>query len=173
MGADMLGYFLYVPTKKSGKILKNHLDKVRDCLSPNSVRFLKDLSKGKKSSKSKEVTPFQSLEKAGVDVDAYINDLGIEVIENDSAPDELDGEGTSVLIEAVKEDLQVLSQDIHWGFRDMASTGIKVNGCQVDVYFAGGMSWGDEPDGAGYDMLKRMNRLGVFDAFYRAIPWQK
>ena len=165
MGADMVGAFLYVPVKISGKVLKKHLNAVEKCLAPNSIKFILDL-KSKKKSAPTTADVFADLKKIGVSIGDYGNDLGID-------DEEADEDQRKEFLEAIQADLDFLKKDIDFDFRDLAYDHLVVNGCHVDVYFAGEMSWGDEPEGSGYQLIKTMLRFGVAQAFFKAIPWDK
>lgn len=166
MGANMLGSFLYVP-KNSNKILKKHLDKIEKCLAPNSVKFILDL-KSKKKSAPTTANVFDDLKKVGVSVGDYLQD-------NYSSSDveDLEEDERRELLEDIKADVAELKKEINLAYDhlDLAYDHLVVNGCHVDVYFAGEMSWGDEPEGGGYQLIKLMLRTGVASAFFKAIPW--
>lgn len=47
------------------------------------------------------------------------------------------------------------------GYRDTAAREFKIGGKEYTVVCCGDMSWGDEPDGAGYQELKQAFRWGI------------
>lgn len=149
MGADMLGYFAIVPKNYKG-ILKRKLDKIDKALKllkdPGDMRF----EEGNKNA-------LTLLEKAGVDLEGSYPDMN----EEDT-------------LAAIHEDRKLfdgVTLDAGIGFRDIATLTQKINGSDVTVFFAGEMSWGDEPDGGGYQLLRALSRLGIGDALWNAVRW--
>lgn len=57
------------------------------------------------------------------------------------------------LPEYVGDDAQLLTQAA--AFRDTAYHGVVIDGKRFTITSAGNLSWGDEPDGEGYKLLKR------------------
>jgi hypothetical protein len=47
-------------------------------------------------------------------------------------------------------------------YRDEVIRKVEIEGKSYAVLVAGGMSWGDEPDGAGYQGLKMLDCIGAF-----------
>ena len=41
----------------------------------------------------------------------------------------------------------------------------------VHVLFAGELTWGDSPTGAGYKVLESLSKLGLENKFFGAIKW--
>lgn len=58
-------------------------------------------------------------------------------------------------------------------YRDVASVTQKINGKKVTILFAGDMSWGDEPQGTGYAVMKALYNLGVGDMLWKSVPWDR
>lgn len=150
MGADLLGYFAYVPEKGHSKIIKDHAKKV-DAI----IRDAEHLDFGDDKLMDKV---FKQLKKMGCQVDQIL--------------DECSGDAESVF-NVLLADLATAKAFSLKGFdyRDCTWSGVKINGTKVSVLFAGERSWGDEPDGAGYIELRALARSGTFDALYNAVPW--
>lgn len=55
------------------------------------------------------------------------------------------------------------------GGRDLSTRWALIGGRKIEILFAGDMSWGDEPDGHGYNILKTYDQLGISHAWERAI----
>ena len=53
----------------------------------------------------------------------------------------------------------------HGGSRDSDSRAIPKDKLKRKVVFTGDMSWGDEPDGYGFTMLKRADQSGLLDIY--------
>jgi hypothetical protein len=64
--------------------------------------------------------------------------------------------------EAVLEDLFQLWEGS--SFRDVSVRDKRINGKAVRIVVAGGESWGDEPDGAGYATIRNAIKLDMLDA---------
>jgi hypothetical protein len=65
--------------------------------------------------------------------------------------------------EEALESFLSLWNDVDGGFRDTNSRYFRLGkGKRHQLLVAGDMSWGDEPDGAGYQIVKRANLLGLF-----------
>lgn len=142
----MIGCFAFIPakTEKRNKVFKEHMGKVKAILEDG-----KDLTSSDALGKLYEL---------GVQTE-YMMEL------NDDEPETLEEIGQ--LYDNVMENEQVSH------CRDMAATEIKVNGERVNVFFAGDMSWGDEPEGAGYEQLEAMRKIGLLAAFEQSIDWGK
>lgn len=158
MGAYMCGYFLFVPKKTAGKVMKEHLKKLKAINESSSVKFIKSLAGETQEDATENM--LNAYAKAGVSVD----DISAQGLDDEEAT----LESIQSKIEEIEESLK---QGIDWGSRDTATAEMKVNGCQVSVHFAGGMTWGDEPDGAGYKLLQDLCYLGFENALYNSIPW--
>lgn len=55
--------------------------------------------------------------------------------------------------------------------RDLVTFRKYIGGQWVSICFAGEMSWGDEPEGDGYKMLKAISQLGIGEMFEEAVNW--
>jgi hypothetical protein len=53
--------------------------------------------------------------------------------------------------------------------RDLMSRYAKVRGREIEILSAGDMSWGGEPDGYAYNLLKTYVQLGISDAWENAL----
>jgi hypothetical protein len=63
----------------------------------------------------------------------------------------------------------VESVDLNVDGRDLMSRYAKVRGREIEILSAGDMSWGDEPDGYAYNLLKTYVQLGISDAWENAL----
>ena len=148
MGADLIGHFVIVPDEACGRVVETALDTITSILGD------------KKASLKKKI---HQLEGVGV----YCQDLA------DNRGLDLDGDGDR---QDVLDQVQDLADDARGfshesGARDLSSICRHVNGKAVTIMFAGELSYGDEPDGGGYTVLKALQYLGIADAFEREINW--
>jgi hypothetical protein len=75
--------------------------------------------------------------------------------------------GDSKFIEIV--DGLVQSMDLQIAGRDLMSRFAVIKGRRIEILVAGDMSWGDEPGGFGYNLLKTYVQLGISVAWEKAI----
>lgn len=151
MGADFCGYTVFFP-EKAGKLVTSHLDKLEAMLAGAEDRWA-----GEWGIPDKE---FKALEKFGVDMDS-LNGGGDEP-ENTLA--------------SLRESIAIAREFTdfkpgQYGHRDGTESVVCVNGVKVSIMTAGEMSWGDEPEGAGYECLRALVRTGLEMALYKSIPW--
>ena len=142
MGADLIGYFLVAKEKNFSSILAARVDAYEKLLKND----LKNIVDGKVPAKrAKELV--KESEK-----------LGLETTE-------FDGMSDDEILQYVAEDME-LAKDwaLGGGCRDLAEGTFHVGGKAITIQFAGEMSWGDEPDGAGYTGLRALYRLGILGA---------
>jgi hypothetical protein len=145
MGADLIGHSLTVGLRSYKKILTKSVD--------TYDRILKDVDTDKLTDDESDRVLLE-LQEAGLRMDS------------------LEGLDTVDIINIAKDDLELArGYKPCQGYHDMASMGYKINEEGVRIEFAVDMGWGDEPDGAGYAVLRAMDRLGIGDKFYDAIPW--
>ena len=164
MGADLYGYFCFIP-QDAGKIIKKHINNLNTVLGKTqSVTYIREINKKKSIPKG----PIDTLTKLGVDISYYSDIVQI---------DAYDKENRSEILEYVKGDLETLIKDdpltLLSKCRDSNCVQRKVNGKYVDVVFAGEMTGGDEPEGTGYNILKLFSSLGFVDQFEKNIKWSK
>ncbi len=154
MGADMLGFFLTYPSNAAAtKAVRKHVAAVMKDLS--AVADLEALRTGEYNA--------GSISKEKVDAFLEKHTGWQDEVENcELEPGDA--------VDLIMKDLDLVAEfDPKHGFdyRDVAQTGMKVNGVEVVTLFAGGMSWGDEPDGGGYQALKAMWRSGTGDVLWK------
>ena len=164
MGMDLVGYFCFIP-QGGEKIIKEHVKNLSSILNEtSSVRFIKDIKK----KKSILENPIDALVGLGVDMAHYQDMCGF---------DPYDKENWSELFERLSGDIKELMQDDPLKSlgqcRDSNSVQRKINGKYVDIVFAGQATYGDSPDGIGYNILESFNKLGFVDQFEKAINWSK
>ena len=162
MGMDLCGYFCFMPQGAS-KIIKEHVKNINSILNETpSVKFIKDIKKKKSTLEN----PIDALIALGVDF-AYYADL--------LCADHYDAEKREEFFESIKGDLEeLMSEDPLKTLsqcRDTNSVQRKINGKPVDIIFAGQATWGDAPEGGGYQVLDLFSRLGFTDQFEKAIDW--
>lgn len=143
MGAELIGYYLAVDEKKAPRILTKALEKWN--------KVMKDFPKGSKTSANPEGV--QAIIKAALK-------LGYEPRVLEDIEDDVD-KANQIL-----SDYDIIAHEddhhIAQGFRDMASMHINLKGgVKLLVLFAGEMTWGDEPSGAGYAYLKALDNTGI------------
>jgi len=151
MGADLIGYQTMYPSKfddKEKKILKEYLDKVKALLNtPNLANIL-----------TKEKIATDPYYKLLLESASYINyeieDRGYHDSEEEIQEliDEVIGclEGAYNFIENTEIEE-----------RDVSSRTYTFGGIEYTSIFAGEASWGDEPDGYGYETLRSLDRVGL------------
>lgn len=163
----LCGYFLYWPTKTGMKVLKEHVKKIKACFEPNSVKLIKQLA-GDEAPKESNQKVLDALSELGVSTGDYKNHFGFNDDEEKWSPEQMEE-----FLEQIKSDAEGLTDEVDFNASDTNSSTIKVNGCTVEVFFAGSESWGDEPESGGYNLFKKMCFLGVYDALRKSIPWEQ
>jgi hypothetical protein len=160
MSADLIGYMLFIPNKKAGEILKEHTRKLKNLVNPtNSVKFIKSLKGEKKINLEKELT------KLNISWDEYTHG------EMEDFNDPKQREKVLDRIRCEVEELDNITMEDVWSGRDSSTRDVTINKCAVTTIFAGEMTYGDEPSGGGYQVLKLLCNLGVDTAWHNAIPW--
>lgn len=169
MGADMIGYQTMMPeklTKEEKKILNDHLDELETLLKGKD--FIKKLAKEKTwedplLKKLNDIAPLIPSEMENITFDS---------------DDEEDQEELKDLIESVFGYIPearkfINASETKFGGRDTSYRSYTILGRTFYAVFAGEMSWGDEPDGEGYQLLKNLDRVGVLSLIEKlTIPSQ-
>jgi hypothetical protein len=147
MGADLIGYFLHAP-KNWKRILDKQADKITKMI--GWIRA--------PESEMPEAM-LEDLEKAGVDLKYGYTDIDQQL-----------------LAQSIMDDLELAQQ---FSFnnggspRDMITGEVMVGGKKVLFACAGEMSWGDEPEGQGYQELRAIWRLGIGNLLSKALKSNK
>lgn len=157
MGADMIGYQTMMPdklTKKEKEILNAHLDELETLLKGKD--FIKKLAKEKSCndpllSKLNEISPLIPSEMENLSFDG----------ENEEDQEELKDLIDSVLEYIPEARKFINAPETNFGGHDTSYRSYTILGRTFYSVFAGEMSWGDEPDGEGYQLLKNLDRVGV------------
>jgi len=151
MGADLLGYQTMFPqelTKEEKKKLNKHLDEIESLLkTPNLPKLIteEDSSEGKYLSKLNETVP------------SLPNEIEMEGYHDDE-------EELKFLIETYTDlipDAREFLDNLHIDGRDVSDRYYNILGRKYVSVFAGDMSWGDEPEGGGYEQLKNLEKLNL------------
>ena len=151
MGADMIGYQSMFPvefTKDEKEKLNKYLDEVEKLLkTPNLANLItkEDSAEG-----------------------TYLKQLN-ELV--DSLPNEIeemgyhdDEEELKSLIEAYTDlipDAREFINEPNVSERDSSTRIYNILGRKYQSVFAGEMTWGDEPEGGGYEVLKNLDKIGI------------
>ena len=143
MGADLITYAVAMPTKGVKKIAAKEINRIGKALDALDKEAILAHEKG-----------WDLLVKAlGIDGSLYENDFGEEDVER--------------LWDSVVEDLELVEGfDEGFSARDCGSWNGTIGGKQVEILYAGDMSWGDSPDGLGYKTIGALWRLGIGDKLY-------
>jgi hypothetical protein len=169
MGANLIGYQTMMPvklTKEEKKIFNNHLDELDTLLKGKD--FIKKLAKEKTCDdpilkKLYEIAPLITSEMENLS-------FGSE--------DEEDQEELKDLIDSFIEYIPearkfINASETNFGGEDTSYRTYTILGRNFYSVFAGEMSWGDEPDGEGYQLLKNLDRVGVLSLIEKlTIPSQ-
>lgn len=154
MGADLLGYHTMIPDKltaKEKKILKKHLDDFEKLL--KSKNFAQKLAK-ETSANDPLLSQLNSL-----------SPLMVDDMSNRITYDEENFEQLEELIEEILgliPDARKFIDTLNFGGeRDLSSRIYTILGRKFHSIFAGEMSWGDEPEGEGYELFKNLDRVGL------------
>jgi hypothetical protein len=144
MSMSMQGYFLMVPEWCWPAVLETHVRRLLDIVTSDRCNHDKIVALDALNVQSEYIA-----ECAGLGSDE----------ENE-------------LLSIIGDHLDTIRQfDVTTDWRDLADMIHHVNGNSVRMMFAGGASWGDEPDSDGYKMLRAANMVGLYEAFDNAIPW--
>jgi hypothetical protein len=151
MGGDLIGYHVAYPVKEGWQIIEQQV-KAIEAIIKTGGGWDKLLA-----------------EKCAPEIrDAVLDKLariGAEADGSDLALDEL---------LYIKDDLELtknFKKPNDFAAHDLTWYHAHINGQEVYFLFAGEISWGDEPDGAGYTMLRALSRLGIEHLMYQAIKW--
>jgi hypothetical protein len=140
MGADLVSYGIVLPAKGTGYVVSREVFRIVKALDRLDVEVL-----------IKDKDGFDKVAEAlGISGGTYSNDMCEE--------------DTAQLIELVKEDLKLAEGfSEKFGARDMGDLHVTIGGRKVIILYAGEMSWGDTPEGEGYQTLQALWRLGIAD----------
>lgn len=142
MGADLIGYTLVRPAKGADKIANKQIAKIKTVLSNAKLDDKRKVSK--------------------------LIELGAELSFSHDTDDMSDADFIDTmkgLVDSVDgEDMKLTGY-----YRDLNSRQAKIGKKQIEILFAGDMSYGDEPEGTAYNLLKTLVELGVSDAWERAL----
>jgi hypothetical protein len=163
MGADQIGYLIFLPAGKEASVLVkktvSKFEKMFDAV--EEARLLKHHELRQMNPRwTAEEADEKSEEFAITETLKGLDKLGIDrkyLGENACLDDD------ESVVEFVKSAVEALSsfKTTDLGYRDTCVRRDKLNGRDVIVAFAGGMSWGDEPDGGGYTAFKALDTLGL------------
>jgi hypothetical protein len=153
MGADLIGYHVAYPVKEGLQIIKKQIKDI-EAIVKTGGGWDKLLAENC----APEIRDAVLAKLAGIGAEADGSDLALDELYY--LKDDLD------LIKNVKKPDDFAGRDLTW-------YNARINGQTVYFMFAGEMSWGDEPDGAGYNMLRALVRLGIEHRMYGAIKWGK
>ena len=152
MGADLIRYHAFVPLKAADKLLEAHLTKLDKALAliggPDKI--------------------------ADGGLDPKVAALAIKALETAGARvQDFDDLATAEALQSFVADIELVRNfdPAQFNYRDSASATVKINGVDMAMLFAGELSWGDEPQGAGYTALRALYRTGLIDVLYDAVPW--
>lgn len=152
MSSGLTGMFLFVPMNYP-KIISQAIKKIKRVLpktNSNTELFLKD------TDYTKIIAQIEAL---GIDLEYYKEIYPCE-------------EEIQDLIDSVHNDLKELEKiEDPLNAADLVYISQKVNGKQVLVCFAGDTSYGDEPDGEGYQTMQLLVHLGIWEILNKSIPW--
>lgn len=149
MGADLIGYWAIVPVVGTDAFVKSELKAIKKILCGD---------KG-----IEEIT----------DGDFKLEDEVVEQLKRRGIEDSQDMPSPLEYLQAVVGYMEALKDftATDFPYRDGTFAEMTVNGVKVRTLFAGEMSWGDEPDGSGYQVLKALGELGIESKLYKKIPW--
>jgi len=151
MGADMIGYQTMMPeqlTDDEKKKLNKHLDDVEKLLkTPNLPKLIteEEDAKGTYLAQLNELVPM----------------LTNEIEEQGFHDDE---EELKYLVETYADfipDARGFIDSIFIDGRDVSTRYYNILGRKFVSFFAGELSWGDEPEGGGYEQLKNLDKLNL------------
>ena len=163
MGQDLIGYQTMYPqelTDKEKKELKEYLGRVDSLLkTPNLGKIIEE-------------------EQTETPMGTYLKQLN-ELIPY--LPSDLDDEGLTETediqfkvgeyLEMIPEALEFLDS-LELNGRDVSDRVFTLLGRNYISVFAGDMSYGDEPEGTGYETLKLLDKIGLIDRLEALIPNQ-
>ena len=151
MGADLLGYQTIFPvkfTEEELEKLNKYINRIDSFLSTPNLADL--ISK----EESEDDTYLKQLNELVPEIAYAIEEMGYhdDVEEIDS------------LINTFKDyipEAREFIEEPHICERDSSTRVIKLLGREIQIVFAGEMSWGEEPEGYGYEKLKSLDKLGI------------
>jgi len=151
MGADLIGYQTMFPvefTDDEKKKLNKHLDDVEKLLKtpklPTLIANEADAN-GIYLKQINDLIPFFTHE---IDDEGYHDD-----------EDEIGYLVNSFVV--LIPDAREFIKEPHVSERDSSTRIYNILGRKFQSVFAGEMSWGDEPEGGGYEKLKNLDKIGV------------
>jgi hypothetical protein len=140
MGADLISYQIVLPAKGTKAIVAKEVKRL-------SAAF-------KKLDKDKLLDDPNAW-------DIIIKALGIREWDYENDIGEQDAER---LYDMVETDLEnVAGFDEGFGARDIGGGEVTIGGKKVVIMYAGEMSWGETPEGLGYQTIGALWRLGIGD----------
>ena len=151
MGADMIGYQTMFPqelTREEKEKLNKHLDDIETLLrTPNLAKMVAEEESAN---------------------DTYLKQLNEKV---QYIPHEIEGQGFHDDVDEIQylidEHLDLIDtgrefiEDLNINERDTSSSTYSILGRNYVSVFAGEMTWGDEPEGGGYEILKNLDKLNL------------
>jgi hypothetical protein len=135
MGADQIGYLLIGPSKLSAAKLAK------------AARLIEKINK--------EIRNYKDGDKVSSDVKYFLEARTGDTIEAVVDCDYLEG-----ILEEPDDLISEIKAAWAGSYRDVAARDI---GGGKRIFYAGGMSWGDTPDGAGYEAMDAAYAYGVLD----------
>ena len=157
MGADLIGSFFFhpqEPTKNELKICQEHIEKLKEFTAKFPVeKFIKEYQKEVLIPEIKDF--LESMPDFTYHLQEEIGDTSEEDIE--TAYENLTDTFIPLAEKFVKSKFKIICG------RDLAMCTVTILGRPISVYFAGEMSWGDAPEGQGYETLMNLYRSGLGD----------
>jgi len=151
MGADMIGYQTMFPvefTKEEKEKLNTFLDEVEKLLKTPNLPNLIANEQGAEDTYLKQLNEL-------------IPDLPNEIEEQGWHEDEDELKDLiETFIDLIPEAREFIKEP-HVSERDSSTRIYNILGRKFQSVFAGGMSWGDEPDGGGYEKLMNLDKLNL------------
>ena len=151
MGADMLGYQTMYPqefTTDEKKKLNKHLDDVKALL---QTANLAELVSKEEDAHGTYISKLNNL------IPNFCNDLDNEGLAEEA--DEIQG-FIETYLELIDDGREFIKKQYVDG-RDVSDRYYTILGRTFVNVFAGEMSWGDEPQGGGYQTLKGLDRINL------------
>ena len=152
MGAELIGYFTIVPNNWK-EVAQKKIDELNEIMG--------------KADPSKIETTIARFVKAEtswpqLDIEDYFSD----------------GETPEEILASIKDCIPTMDQicealDSFASARDSADMPIEIKGVRFDIVFCGERSWGDEPDGYGYQNAKMLDESGISDAWNTEVTRSK
>ena len=154
MGANLIGYHLFIPEKKAPKIFKSCIKELRKIIpitKSQTELFLKDMDPDK---------IMKNAGQYGVDIQYYM-EIQLGRLTNKD------------ILEQIQNDLEELEKKWPKFFKysDVNVHELHINNVKVLACYTGDKSWGDAPDGEGYRTADLLYRFDIDRKFYDAVPW--